>query len=203
MTVSGVAPGSDLPRGRRTLSSTPRPDAQVHHRPHCGASHPRLHQQAARERARRKGARAFWRREHEPRRGRASRVSALYGAGLRPSLRPVSGSTSLLEASQKGRSSLPTASHRRPPIGGEPPHPASVTLLGETGGKDPRASRNSSGFLSRSTMFNAACCLRGGWLRAWRCGVDGVVVEIGCGDVGCSKITTAKEKRLSQSVAAR
>ena len=24
----------------------------------------------------------------------------------------------------------------------------------------------------------AACCLRGGWSRAWHCGVDGVVVEM-------------------------
>ena len=35
-------------------------------------------------------------------RGRAPPVSVLYGAGLRPSLRPVSGSTPLLGASQKG-----------------------------------------------------------------------------------------------------
>ena len=46
-TVSLFAPGSGLPRGRRTLSGTPRLDAQVHHRPHCGASRPRLYHQAA------------------------------------------------------------------------------------------------------------------------------------------------------------
>ena len=41
------------------------------------------------------------------------------------------------------------------------------------------------------------------------CGEGGVVMwmawllRCGCGDVGCSKITPAKEKRLSQRVAAR
>ena len=98
----------------------------------CGASRPRLPPTGragprAREQARRKGARVSFadqpsRGEHmgeakrrEPRgRGRASRVSVLFGAGLCPSLRPVSGSTSLLEASQKG--AFPTPDSVTPPV---------------------------------------------------------------------------------------
>ena len=133
------------------------------------------------------------------RRGRASCVSALYGAGLRPSLRPVSGSTSLLEASQKGRSSLPTASQRVSTNRGRAAPPRFCHT-------PRRTRREKSARLSELLWFPFAfdsCCLRGGWLRAWRCGVDGVVVEVGCGDVGCSKIMTGKEKRLSQRVAAQ
>jgi len=37
-TVSVVAPGPDFSRGRRTLSGTPRPDAQVHHTTGAAAS---------------------------------------------------------------------------------------------------------------------------------------------------------------------
>ena len=47
-TVSMVAPGSGLPRGQRTLSGTPRPDAQVHHTAGTAAPSVRVsHQRAA------------------------------------------------------------------------------------------------------------------------------------------------------------
>ena len=51
--------------------------------------------------------------EEEPRgRGRAPRVSVLYGAGLRPSLRPFLAPPPFWQLSKKGRSPLPAASHR-------------------------------------------------------------------------------------------
>ena len=67
---------------------------------------------------------------------------------------------------KKGRSSLPTASHRASTNrGASRPTPFLSHSSEKTGGKNPRTSRNSSGFLSRSTVFNAACCLRGGWSK--------------------------------------
>ena len=93
------------------------------------------------------------RRASETRRERASCVSALYRAGIRPSLRPVSGSTSLLEASQKGAFLTPdSVTPRVHQLGASHPTPPPSHSSEKTGGKNPRASRNSSSFLSRSVL---------------------------------------------------
>ena len=84
-------------------------------------------------------------------------------------------------------------------------------LLKECGGLI-RASRNSCDFLSRSALSVCGGGRTVGLKRLVVCVEVGRVLGVamwmawllrcGCGDVGCSKITTAKEKRLSQSVAA-
>ena len=146
-------------------------------------------------------------RARKIRRGRAPRVSVLYGAGLRPSLCPVSDSTSALEASQKGRSSLPAASHRASTNRGRAAPPRLChTPRRKQAGKirapigTPLVSFRCLAFDGCSTRLVVCVevgCLLGivVWM-AW-------LLRCGCGDVGCSKITTGKEKRLSQSVAAQ
>ena len=99
---------------------SPRPHSQVNHRPPAAPPVHVSHQQATNagtseeegsasqvERMNREEERAYERRREpractKERRGRAPRVSVLCRAGLRPSLRPVSGSTPLREASRKG-----------------------------------------------------------------------------------------------------
>jgi len=73
----------------------------------------------------------------------------------------------------------------RPPIGGEPPHPVCHTPWRKQAGKI-RAPLGTP-----VVSFREARSVIVAWLL--RCG---------CGDVGCSKITTAKEKRLSQRITA-
>ena len=121
------------------------------------------------------------RAEHAPgirrarREERASCMSALYRAGLRPSLRPVSGSTSLLEASQKGAFLTPgSVTPRVHQSGASRPTPP----LSHSSEKQAGKIRVPIGPPLVSFRFRDGCCLRGGWLRAWRCGVDGVVVEM-------------------------
>ena len=125
-----------LPRGRRTLSGTPRPDAQVHHT--AGTAAPSVHvshQQAAHrttsagtkrgkeeEELDHRGDRAG--ETHEPRGESEPRVrSALYSVGLCPSQRgapPVAPPRSWLHLPSRsfekplegGRALTPTASRR-------------------------------------------------------------------------------------------
>ena len=132
-------------------------------------------------------------------------MSVLYGAGLRP----VSGSTSLLEASQKGV--FPTPGSVTPHVhqsGASRPTPSLSHSSEKTGGKNPRASRNSCGFLSRSVLSDCGGGRTVGLKRLVVGCMLGVAVwmvwllRCGCGDVGCSKITTGKEKRLSQRITA-
>ena len=125
-----VAPGSGLPRGRRTLSGTPRPDAQVHHT--AGTAAPPVHvstnwpltgpraQEPSEEKNWTTGETGASMNQEE---GRASRASALYSAGLRPSQRgapPIAPPRSRLHLPsrrfqkplERGRALTPTASRR-------------------------------------------------------------------------------------------
>ena len=136
------------PRGRRTLSGTPRPDVQVHHT--AGSAAPHVHastnrplagpraqdREKERERSRQdkrgehfrtRGERSssMNRREttkkKQARQPRASCLSAFCSAGLRPSLRPVFGSASL------------RASARSLSKGGVPSRPPSPRAMRGTG----------------------------------------------------------------------
>ena len=80
------------------------------------------------------------RAEREHQRQRAPRLFAFYKAGLRPSLRPVRGSSSLLEASQKGAFLTPDrVSPRVHQSGASHPTPllshSSEKQAGELGGR--------------------------------------------------------------------
>ena len=158
-TVGVVAPGPDSSRGRRTLSGTPRPDAQVH--PTTGAAASPVHASLDRplakpraqdqdedqndERLRRqktasKTTRADERRgrgrgeeEEEERRARPARVRPLW-SGAPPSLRRILGSTPPLRGvsrslSKGGVPSLRPPHAMHPPIGSELPPPLPFTLV--------------------------------------------------------------------------
>ena len=108
---------------------------------------------------------------------RASRASALYRAGLRPSPHPASGSTSLREASRKG--AFLTSDRLTPCIhqsGASCPTPFLHTKRGETGVKNPRITEiPSSWFPSlRSRRFpTRKPSWRGPWRMAFASGRSG------------------------------
>ena len=124
-TVSVVVPGPDLSRGLRTLSGTPRPDAQVHHTTGAAASpvhasldrpltkprdqdlynrpaaqklrKPEEHRNSRRQEGDRKTGRLLKASRPAARKNSLRRLvlSACCSTGLRPSLRPVFGPASL------------------------------------------------------------------------------------------------------------
>ena len=126
-----------LPRGRRTLSGTPRPDAQVHHTASTAAPSVRVSHQQAAHRTTSAGTKREEKEEDMDHRGDRgelacgppfiARGSTLHSAELRPSLRPVLGSTSFRGVSRSlskgGVPSLRPPHAVHPPIGSELPHP--------------------------------------------------------------------------------
>ena len=186
------------------LRHSPRPHSQVHLRPPAAPPVRGSHQQAApghwrgnerggREResvradqpSRGESIREEKRRdEEEAKPARPARVRPLWSGA--PPFAPPRFWLHLPSGSFPERG-VPHSRQRhtaRPPIGGEPPHPASVTLLGEKqAGKIhvPLGTPLVSFREARSVIVvvgGRGSEAVGSWLLAWRCGVDGVVVEM-------------------------